>query len=129
LNQTNNQYAIANNTAPITPLVRQDSRSGNGTTYNLEHGGVTWQTFYFSKGARLHFNMTANDTNVYGFSEANIRSMAENGPYAYDMAVTRLHVANETVDTILPSGLYVLILGGHGAENSSGRFDYEVSAY
>jgi hypothetical protein len=130
LSKTNNTFAIANNTASITPLTREDQQSGPGTpTYYPGQNGTLWMTFYYSKGAHLHFNITAVDTNVYGFSEANMLSMAENGPYAYDLAVTRLHVANETVDTILPPGYYILIIIGHEAENRTGRLDYKVSSY
>jgi hypothetical protein len=129
LNQTNNQYAIENNTLPLEWQTQTPTPSGNGIPFRFGPEQNFTDLFYFSNGANLSYNISAggkNGPNIYCYNEANMQSMANGGPYAYDLRLTRLDFMNETVGAILPTGFFELAFYGG---NSSGEYRYNAEVF
>jgi hypothetical protein len=67
---------------------------------------------------------------VYGFSEGNIRSMAEGGPFAYDMKATQMAVGNVSETLTMPPGTYVLVFQFHSPSQdvtTSSNIEWDVT--
>jgi hypothetical protein len=129
LNQTNNQYAIENDTLPLEWQAQTPTPSGNGIPLRFGPEQNFNDLFYFSNGANLSYNINAsgkNGSNIYCYNEANMQSMANGGPYAYDLRLTKLDFMNETVGAILPPGYFELAFYGG---NSSGEYRYNAEVF
>ncbi|MGD1060819.1 MAG: hypothetical protein ABR879_05120 [Methanomassiliicoccales archaeon] len=126
LNQTNNTRVESGNTDSI-PWHNTDAgvslpHEGGGTLYP----GVTqYEGFYLENGCHISFNITSDKGDVYAFTEGNIRSMAEGGPFAYDSDASRIGAANETGEALVPAGLFVVLMSSHGA--AQGQYLYTLS--
>jgi hypothetical protein len=89
------------------------------TSDSLRYEGVQNVTacvpFFHPHGGTLAFNAstTAAHMDIYAFSDGNIRSMAEGGPFAYDLKATKLGAGNISEAVTMPPGLYILALLSH----------------
>ena len=122
LNQTNNHYVIDNNTSPAE-LPHHQATVSDSYRFVTVAGDIFGRAFYLPNGANFSYNITGNGTNLYTYSESNILSMANGGPYAYYSPMTRLNVTNSMDNLILPPGYYVITLfAGQG----TGEYDYTL---
>jgi hypothetical protein len=94
-------------------------------------GGTSGEGLFTENGAFLNYSLDATDVDVVGFSYGNIRSMAEGGPFAYDLAITKMHAGNMSGEFVIPAGYYFIYLTGHNktAEQSQGLFHWTMTRY
>ncbi len=117
--KTGNTNAItwhSPNTDPKVPT------TGGGT---ISRGVTTTGWFYAPNGGQLHYNLTGDRVDVWAFSESNLRSMADGGPFAYDLSLSRWGVTNQSGDVLVPVGVFVVSLGMHG--DGQGHLEYSVA--
>jgi hypothetical protein len=125
LDETNNSFAKMNNTESIIwHDPSPDTWPKDGTGGNVSAGSTTWGGLYNTNHDFLHFNITATDVDVYVFSQSNIVSMANGGPFAYDIALTRIHASTESGKAIVSPGLYVILATAHSGDTN--RFEYDL---
>jgi hypothetical protein len=89
---------------------------------NVPAGVSTYGGLYNTNSGFLHLNITATDIDVYVFSEGNIVSMANGGPFAYDIALTRIHASSDLGEAIVSPGLYIIFATSHSG--STNHFEY-----
>ena len=126
LNQTNNQYVIDNNTSSLELQNQPPTQSGRSITCMIAANSSFSDLCYFPNGANLTCNLTGQGSNLYCFNEANIMSMAEGGPYAYDIGMTKLDITNVTENAVVPSGYYTIVVYNG---NSTGMFNSFAEAF
>ncbi|MDD1769637.1 MAG: hypothetical protein LUO79_00990 [Methanomassiliicoccales archaeon] len=116
LNQTNNDHVKTDNHNPITwrsPVTGPTPPTQGGSNLNAAWGShSTW--FYAPNGGHIFYNITGEKVDICAFSETNLRSMAEGGPFAYNVQVTRVGAGNESGDAVVPSGLFMIVMGTRG---------------
>ncbi|KQM11279.1 hypothetical protein AOA80_08945 [Methanomassiliicoccales archaeon RumEn M1] len=129
LNSTNNPYAISNNTEPVA-VSRQNTPTPSGPA-GVSATGNSWSGshYYSPHGARITYDFTANGSNLYAYTEANVRSMADGGPYAYFPALTRIGAGKETGEAFLPPGEFYLFCQGREWQNEHAYFIVHIEAY
>jgi hypothetical protein len=87
-------------------------------------------TFFTNDGGRLNYTLNATDVDVFAFSDGNVRSMAEGGPFAYDPGLYRLHSGNMDGTIDLPRGFYFIFFNGHTTVNeSTSHFLWTIERY
>ncbi len=119
LSNTNDQLAIENNTSPIT-LAAPELRQHLGDHFS--GGYSSFQVYYTVNGGTLHYNLTATDMDICAYSETDILSMVEGGPYAFDKNMTVNHVGNVTGVDEIPPGYFYIRLTGHQSPDSEVSF-------
>ena len=114
LNDTDNPWAITNNTSILSLDPEPTPDTNQGGIGMVDNNGTTGGTsFYTENGGLLQYFLNATDVDVLAYSDGNIRSMAEGGPFAFDPRLTRLHSGNMTGEIILPRGFYWIVFVGH----------------
>ncbi len=127
LNQTNNAEVKTGNTnafAWADPNSIENSAQGNLGGVNVERG-VSSGWYILTDGARMNFTITGGNIRLYGFSEGNMRSMMEGGPFAYNLGLSRINATNEAGGTLIPQGIFVVSVCG--LSNETGRFEYNLA--
>ncbi len=122
LNQTNNADVKINNTnafAWTDPNDIEFSIGGGNVELGISEG---W--YIVTDGARMNFTITGGSIRLYGFSEGNMLSMMEGGPFAYNSGFSRVNATNEVVETLIPQGIFVISICG--LSNETGRFEYTL---
>jgi hypothetical protein len=131
LKATSNPFVKENNTKPIGMTKDVFPLTTSGTSRSMVFQNVTmYAPFYHPDGGALTFSMGlhAFDMDVYGFSEGNIRSMAEGGPFAYDLKATELAVGNVSRTLTMPPRTYILAFLFHSpAQDLTTESTYEWS--
>jgi hypothetical protein len=128
LTTTSNHWTVVNNTKQLVlqpkPLVVWSE------TVNGLGSGPTIIPIYSEKGGHLNFSLNAEDGDVIGFSDGNIRSMAEGGPFAYDLDLFIMHSGNTTGGLEIPKGHFFMFVTTHGAtDGTQGTFQWTLSKY
>lgn len=130
---TTSQWVMVNNTAPLTiqPKPFQNAYDEGGLGGIDAHGSSSGETIYTENGGHMNYSIEAKDVDVISYSEGNIRSMAEGGPYAYDTNLFILHSGNATGDLEIPKGFFYVVFFGHNptTEPSSGVFSWKITYY
>jgi hypothetical protein len=95
-----------------------------------QRGISTWKVFHTDNGGMFRYNLTATDTNMIAFTDGNIRSMAEGGPFANWPELTDPHAGNMTGDTIMPGGFCCVVFLGQAPEGSpQSMFTWKLTRY
>lgn len=131
LNATSNPFIRENNTKPVVLSWDVFPLTTSGTSRGTALQNATmYAPFYHPDGGTLTYSagMLAFDMDVYGFSEGNIRSMAEGGPFAYDLKATKMAVGNVSQTLTMPPGTYMLVFQYHSpAQDLTTEATYEWS--
>jgi hypothetical protein len=119
--ETANQWVKVNNTAPLVLLPKPlPTDSNEGGIGGIDSAGVnSGEVIFTNGGGRLNYSLNATDVDVLAFSDGNIRSMAEGGPFAYDPSLYRLHSGDMNGIVDLPRGFYFIFFTGHTIRNES----------
>ncbi len=132
LDQTTNQWAKANNTHSflLSPKEIPNEANEGGMGGIDSAGSMSGEVFYTENGGLLNYSLNATDVDVIGFSEGNVRSMAEGGPFAYDMDLYMLHGSRTTGVLEMPAGYYFIYFTGHNnTAGPSGFFHWNLTRY
>lgn len=115
LTSTTNQWVGVNNTQPLNlqPKIMPTEGSEGGMGGIDPAGATSGMLFYSKNGVHLNYSLNATDVDVMGFSEGNVRSMAERGPFAYDLNLYMVHANRTTGSLEMPAGYYFIYFIGH----------------
>ena len=129
LTQTSNQWTLANNTKLL--LLQPKPTNTDEITLAGIGSSPSWIPIYTEKGAHMNYSVNGSDVDVIGFSEGNIRSMAEGGPFAYDLDLHRSHLGNATGELELPKGYYFIYLTSNDPvlDGSQGAFHWSITRF
>jgi hypothetical protein len=134
LTHTTSQWTMVNNTLPLTlqPKPFPTGAFNEGGMGGIDaQGGSSGDMIYTENGAHMNYSIDAKDVDVISYSDGNIRSMAEGGPFAYDPNLYRLHSGNATGELEIPRGFFFMAFIGHNptTEPSSGKFSWKLTPY
>ncbi len=127
LNQTNNADAMSGNTNPFAwaiPNYIESSYQANPGVVSANRGSIKgW--WIWTDGAIMNFNITGGNIRLYGFSEGDMCSMMEGGPFAYNYALSRMNSTNVAGEAQIPQGIFLINICGLSRED--GRFEYTLT--
>jgi hypothetical protein len=126
LDHTNNELVKTGNTNAINwhnPNTSPAVPTSGGSTMNATWGTES-QWFYAPNGGHLYYNLTGDKIDFWAFSESNLRSMADGGPFAYNTDISRWGGSSETGEAAIQPGLFLFVFSTHGA--GTAHYTYNV---
>ena len=129
-NQSMDQESTTLCRSYCSPRRSQQNRAKEGWEV-LTRRGQPREKSSIPRTAHLNYSLNVSDVDVIGFSDGNVRSMTEGGPFAYDLDLFRPHSGNATGELEMPRGNYLIYFVGHNMalDGSPGFFQLIMTKY
>jgi hypothetical protein len=127
LNETDNVQVKDGNTRSLTwHGTYSDQKAPDSDSWRSSLGDQRYSPpYYIDEDRLLVYDITAVNADLFVFSEGNIRSMAEGGPFAFNIKASILMTGNVTGEALIPKGVFIFCFAEYGSGDA--WFNYSLT--